>query len=924
MLEHEVQYRKIAKLALTEELAESWGQFIDELMKTNDGVLDAAFFMMITRGLGSLDLISMWLHTSFQKVVKDSKNARETVKKLLREYTSQNTFLKTLGEKKDIIQALNINAFGNPKAFDTAWKSLSETLISYFTGEEFAKAFVQANNLAKCAALSIMTKFVDQFDQSIKALTGSTEYTVDLEVKNFKVMLTGYVQLLGGSIKICTFPPPLSHFDTEEDKTTYRPPEKFAEEMQKFLAEHITDIKLALQVTPSVDVSALHLGNPSYYISILKYLKPKPSYEDIFIMTHQSLLVVLSALGKEAGIHEMQRPELVSSVESMITKIKTGYKPKASLIGIDIQKSGAKILYSIPLGVHSVLFDIVCKHNNKNVSVIVRFSGENDDGRWYSMRSLIELIGAVCKVNINDVRALENGMTFAMVILPTSQLDSLEKDLGYLCKFTLRHRFDTKPLIEELKKSGVFVDFVERQIQKYGFTDLSGDQFFYNIMDSLHDDDSKKYEQEAAKLADVGIVSAHYDARNMALKMYEKIFGEEKTSERVTKTAAELITKSDTILQKVALYLYAWLVEKGNTYERATKIAGDFADSSDTGLQEAVLVLYEKLVEKGQAYEAAAKTVSKLIASSEYDVRDAGLNVYHCLFEKGQGYEEAAKIAGELVASSDSGVRFTGAALCEKLVEKGHAYEAATKVAGEFVASSDPGMRYTGQQLYGKLVEKGQAYEAAAKIAGELVANSDYSVRYTGQQLYEKLVEKGQAYEAAAKIAGELLANSDYSVRYIGVILYGKLVEKGQAYEAVAKIAGELLANSDFAVRSLGLILYEKLFDKEQGYAEAAKIAGELIVSSDYNMRYIGQQLYEKLFEKGQGYAEAAKIAGELIVSSDSGMRYTGQQLYEKLFKKGQGLEQAEKIFKTLSSSSNGWLELKLLLATHPGTLVAP
>lgn len=830
-LSRAVQYSKLTNFALSPEVAEQWKKFVAQIPKLKDRLLEERFGQLVARELVALDMLPMWLNTSFARGAKTLKEPAALARVLVDEYASESAFLKQLHEKKRQIDALNMSLFSRPASFEKAWKYLTTQILEYFMHDSFLKNFITTNDLGRLATIAVLTSFIDRFDQSIKALTGSTEYVIENKIGNMKIMLGGYIGLLSSLIKISKFPPDIIH-GKEEDQATYRPPQKFAELMQSYLAKPVENEKLALQVTPDVDVSSINILNPSHYISILRHLDDSPTYEDIFIMTHQSLLALMGGMGKSYGATDVIMPPLVMAVEDMIKDINTGYDPDAELIGIDIQKQGAKISYSVPLGVHSLLFDIMYKFKDTSVSLAVRFSGENDENRWYYMTELIELIAAACNARVSDISVSDNGVGFTLHLTATAPLDELEDYLGKLSVFTRDHKFEIEPLIDKLRKSGVFLDFVDQQIKKYGLPDLRADRFFYEIIFFTLKDNPEKFREEAAKLINFALKNTEYDIMQGGLSLIKQVYGPERAFALATQHAAALLAKRDSLSQGAAFYIYEWLVQNGQAYEIAAKVARDYSRSADPYLQQAVLVLYKDLVNKGQEYKEAAQIGAWFLTSDNAELQNAAANVYKALLEKRQAFEEAIKIAGNLIKS--------------RLV----------------------GLRDTGQRIYNWLFRENQGFGQGAISAQQLMRSGNLEDRLAGIVIFDKLFAKGRGYGEAIEIAAELVASSNPSLERSAITLFEMLFDEDRGYEEADKAAAGLTVKPDPGSRFAGLKLYESLFKMGEGFESAATVAGDLLVSKDAAMRDTGFKLYGKLFEKGQGFDQARDILDSLEPSS--------------------------------------------------------
>ena len=337
-------YLRMQQIAMTPELEHNWNDFVLGLYKVTNDSLKNNFFQMIVN-LGKLNMWPVWMHTSFAHTYEKTKHdSEQTAQQLIKEYNSQNNFLEMLQEKKQELSAFGIAAFADPKNFDTAWDTFQTNILKYFLSDDFATVFNQANNLGKLAAVSIMTTLVnDVFDLSIKAVTGSQLYEVRQKVQKFHMMLKKYNELFKKWITLV--PEGAINYGYHSSMSA----SSYLKIVDSILSEERPAANL-LKLTPGFDASAFIIGSGMGIIGS-HIVKPE-TFEDVFTIVHQSLLVILNVLGSNAGI-EIQLPPflqmVVTEFQEKIVILDGNKNKKPTLISIDLFKDSITLFYNMPL-----------------------------------------------------------------------------------------------------------------------------------------------------------------------------------------------------------------------------------------------------------------------------------------------------------------------------------------------------------------------------------------------------------------------------------------------------------------------------------------------------------------------------------------------------------------------------------------------
>ena len=435
-----IQFLKLSSVAMTKPIENKWNNFVlslAQLPKNMGGTKD--LIAQIVVEINNFDLLPLWLNISFAKsypgtAKPSSQQVAPIVYKLKKEIDSQKNFLKVLSEKKAIINTLNVNTFEDPKTFNTQWTVFRSDLIDYFKSKSFIDAFNNANDLAKLAALSIMTKFIDVFDVSIKALKGSIQYKTNEKVTLFRTMLMEYENLFKEWAKLVPEGAIIYH-EKSPLELYFSIIDQVIEKSKKVLAES------QLQSTPRFDVGAFAIGSAAMLETRLTYPQ---TLEDVFTLIHQCLLVIQKTLSATAGVKDIVRPPLLATIEKELLSVEVedewakeeetnewpGGIPvvrKPSVLGADIQVNSISLFYNLPLHSHSGQFELTYNKKTESVTLKSRFVGD-DKWRWSRIAHFACLFGLINKASMQNIEINDNGTSFELEFTKDSVVQNI-KDL---------------------------------------------------------------------------------------------------------------------------------------------------------------------------------------------------------------------------------------------------------------------------------------------------------------------------------------------------------------------------------------------------------------------------------------------------------------------------------------------------------------
>lgn len=468
-----IQYLRLRELAQSPRLKATWQSFVLSLHELPNQDELKNQFENIIKNLFKLDLLSVWLTTSFAKRYAENPNQPGTIaQNLINELESQSIFLSELIEKKNQIISLAVDSFSEPKNFLSQWNIFHEAIVSYFLSHGFLNSYKEAKPLAKLAAGAVMARLVDAFDLSIKAVKGSRAYDPEQKIERIHSMLKLNAELFKKWIAMV--PDGAIVYNTGGGSL-----HNFMEYIDAVLGRGSYIVR-DLEPTPGFNVSAFTIGSG---LSIMS-TDPKPNtLEDIFTMLHQCLLVTLSALNAKAGIADIERPLVLQEAEDMLKEVNNAGKGsgpgKMSLIGVDLSKETMTLDYNLPLGAHSMQASLRYQQQSNNVVVTIKFFGHNPE-RWYRIQSYLELIGLLGRVRVLESNATDNGVVASLIFDQNTNINDIKNGLQQTVDMTYGQRVDTQTLLSGINNERR-IEIAESIIDKIGDKSLQSFPFIMQI-----------------------------------------------------------------------------------------------------------------------------------------------------------------------------------------------------------------------------------------------------------------------------------------------------------------------------------------------------------------------------------------------------------------------------------------------------------
>lgn len=456
--EYMVQYAKTSEYALSTGLRNQWDAYIKTIETLPQNQQQKFARMMYD--LAQDKVLPLWFNVSFvQAQSKAANNPLKISELLLEEFDQASSFISQLRIIQENLNAISLNNWANPELFEKQWNEFEKNLLMPITSQQFNKNYEQSPLLGKLVAVAFLNNLVNQFDLSIKTLKSSSEYkNKHLQSVRFRTMIGGYLQILEKLMRI-----PSIENDLLEllDSRTFRTLNEYLVAIKNILYG-IQAGEAQMQPSPGFNVAAATLGSKALWE---RSIGNAPTYEDIFSLIHQNLLVVLRTLNKKTNIEQiLQVPDLVQKVKKAALDLKFSaldplmqrpIEVKTFLIGVSLETDYLIYYFNMPLRNHSCTFQIIFDNRNKITSLAVQFVGQARE-RFSRMADLIYLFTSLYGISIDQAPSLDEQrgkLEFTLKIMRESQIPIIFSFLNdmiretFLVPLVLQWAIDlTKPL----------------------------------------------------------------------------------------------------------------------------------------------------------------------------------------------------------------------------------------------------------------------------------------------------------------------------------------------------------------------------------------------------------------------------------------------------------------------------------------------
>lgn len=211
----QTQLQLLATKSFNSEIRKDWLAFLNGLAVKGTPEERSQVNKMIVE-ISRLGLISSWLNLIFGPIWKStalsSKRSTETLAKLAEMLKKDRQMLLWIQNKNDQLAILkdNVSAWSSPEHVSKSIMSLRHVYLNDFgfnypIKQPLLKQLYQrSNSLGRLAFLEFMRQSIDVYDQTIKNVTGSSEYDCDKQqqIKDVASLLVTYLDMLRGICKI--------------------------------------------------------------------------------------------------------------------------------------------------------------------------------------------------------------------------------------------------------------------------------------------------------------------------------------------------------------------------------------------------------------------------------------------------------------------------------------------------------------------------------------------------------------------------------------------------------------------------------------------------------------------------------------------------------------------------------------------------
>ena len=384
------------------ELAQAWRTFADACMGSAAG---RASFARLVVDLQTLGIAPVWLNTVFAARTPNSLTpaaAAALGQRFSAELRPANGDAAKAAAWAEGMRAQlgkwrgQIGAWADPAQAATLQAAFVQDLATPMRTEGPA-LFANASQAQQLVLVAMLEQVVDLFDQTIKSVSGSTDFADGAKVRLFTALLAEYGQLLPAWLEVAA--PALAgqrravslakKTNLELAKASAAGMLGLHRQMCRLLDNPIDDYfdeqarnNMGKTLHPSAlfDVRLAKLGNSFSSTSH----GPKTA-EDYFTFTHQSLLQIVAAANVHLGLSlDKMPPNLETFARAVLGDIKTlddKTHPFASeLVSVNIDAAGFLARINVPMREHGIQLELMSTANKpEQVRCKVTYSSRVDE-----------------------------------------------------------------------------------------------------------------------------------------------------------------------------------------------------------------------------------------------------------------------------------------------------------------------------------------------------------------------------------------------------------------------------------------------------------------------------------------------------------------------------------------------------------------
>ncbi len=446
----------ISREATKEEYQVKWYAFLTAVYKSNGekGLIELWALLNRLNGLG---LRSHWFNVTFQDYPKP------TLKKIRADIEQQQAIFETLENYNTKLLGMqqSISNWADPEFFKKRFAFFDKTFSSIgFDGKkpsQLAVLYGQANALGQAAILEFLHRAIDVYDESIKSISGSGQYSSKKEqAKAFAAMLVRYFEMLrtateiaapfeeeitklvGANAKAIQKKHKLDKFETyltylkERDFNIHREAgysgvkkgETFGKALDTITKEidamSDEDCAKLLESREIFNVAAVALGSHTDLTFCIYWPK---TLEELFTTYHQSMEALVKMMKTKIG---MDKSRLPSSILAVCEGIEA--QTKQSISKMSVNKGILDVVYHIPFNSHASEIMIRTDLNKPELGYQIHMTvfGNEETNRWKTTGAFAALLAELpgcsfvygAKPKINYLNPVGMGLSVKYQITP--------------------------------------------------------------------------------------------------------------------------------------------------------------------------------------------------------------------------------------------------------------------------------------------------------------------------------------------------------------------------------------------------------------------------------------------------------------------------------------------------------------------------
>lgn len=467
-----LQMQKLSVVAFNEPARKEWIAFVDELAdRQNQQMMQAATDMIVD--IVKLNLGSMWLNLVFlpvwNEVAAGEGRLEQVLKKLVEMQKQDAPTLGWVREKMDQleVQRGQIEEWSSPEYVQKnllKMRNLYLQELGFFqkSGKPpLVNRYENCDRLGKLAILEFFRQAVDIYDQTIKAVTGSTDYPADNQqkVRDFSRLLIGYTRMLAGAFQLFSKDEEetiMRHGDLDSNPITFQ---NILDGLEhgipaewRYGASGLIKQMEAIN-NKSANPDALLISSEEFNVEPMtigahidfNYGIPWPeTLEEIFTTVHQNLERIRNLLTSKEGL---TGKVLEGDAKQLHEQIVETFEMEIS--HISLSGSRMEVSYKIPLRQHSCsvsfVFDI--NHPEQGLTLKGESYGAEEHDRWVQTAAFGAILGNIGATTI-----------------PKGSLPKIDYKNPLGCAFTLHF-----PPNLDLQKQRDTVNTISRIMKDIGF-----------------------------------------------------------------------------------------------------------------------------------------------------------------------------------------------------------------------------------------------------------------------------------------------------------------------------------------------------------------------------------------------------------------------------------------------------------------------